>query len=48
MSLLTPLDYRTQGQFGSHVGVGMLAFIVAETANQEIVRVRIIMSLRIL
>jgi hypothetical protein len=34
-------------QLGEHSGVGTLAFIVAETAIQEIARVTIIMILRI-
>lgn len=34
-------------QLGLHCGVGTLAFIVAETASQEIARVTIIMILRI-
>jgi hypothetical protein len=34
-------------QFGSHCGVGMLAFRVAETASAEIARVTIMMTLRI-
>jgi hypothetical protein len=34
-------------QLGEHSGVGMAAFIDAETASQEIARVTIIMILRI-